>query len=108
VDDKRHVSALYSLCPLSPITFRQKTFSAKPVKTKKKCLPNAAIPGIPRRRAAIHLLGISNCIAFRHFQHSWARPGAGPPTLHLTSPDQETKKDLVQTITVTKKLRQPS
>src|SRR6266498_961393 len=45
---------------------------------KKKCLPNAAIPGIPRLRAGTNLLNVGNYVAFRHFQRNRARAGAGP------------------------------
>ena len=45
---------------------------------KKKCLPNAAIPGIPRLRAGTNLLNVGNYVAFRHFQRSRVRAGAGP------------------------------
>jgi hypothetical protein len=45
--------------------------------------------------ATTSLLAISNTAA--------RAQGLAPPTLHLTSPDQATKKDVVQTITVTKK-----
>ena len=45
---------------------------------KKKCLPNAAIPGIPRLRAGTDLLNVGNYVASGHFQRSRASAGAGP------------------------------
>src|SRR5438132_699893 len=45
---------------------------------KKKCLPKAAIPGIPRLRAGTDLLNVGNYVASGHFQRSRARAGAGP------------------------------
>ena len=41
-------------------------------------MPKAAIPGIPRLRAGTNLLNVGNYVAFRHFQRSRARAGAGP------------------------------
>src|SRR6266576_723702 len=47
-------------------------------KIKKKCLPKAAIPGIPRLRAGTNLLNVGNYVASCHFQRGCVRAGAGP------------------------------
>jgi hypothetical protein len=49
-----------------------------PKKKLKKSLPNVAIPGISRLRAATTLLATGNYIASRCLQRSRVRAGAGP------------------------------
>src|SRR6266496_1200163 len=49
-----------------------------PKKKLKKSLPNVAIPGISRLRAATTLLATGNYIASRCLQRSSVRAGAGP------------------------------
>jgi hypothetical protein len=76
-DDEWRFSRLYSSCQIIAYYFLADDFSSANFKKIKKSLPNVAVPGIPRFRAATDLLGIGNYLSSCDFQRSNARAGVG-------------------------------